>query len=393
MKDHNLLTQKLLAAGYTTDHYPDYVRLPGGSWGEDPLKNLHGGFEYTHKHLSTMVFETGCGLLVKGSKFSTSSMGYMGITWIPENDNPVICCPYRQADCNLRHPFLQGMVKLSQCNCHQTQRPYDYEKSVDKVTDDEERERQRKYEEFTRRKNGHACYWHCRYNYWTGIWSQDYDPMICAKMCNNIGRNCDLTHKPISKKKGNVFYDVKISHVRHDDTLFNGQIEVRIEKGVRLFETMKSMTICEAAARRIKYIKNLEEMRNPCRTIEILNIRAERRESRDLLQDLQDIKEGIQVIHASDLKRDAKEEKKKRRQKNQEKKIKKLEQKIIENGFESLDPYSVDFAHARKWLKQDRIKALERIREEKIRQEREKPVQMDIFDFINTGEKEGSGNE
>lgn len=56
MGEYNLLTQRLLAEGYTAENYPDYVRLLGGCWGKDPLRNIYGGFEYTYQYRSQMVF-------------------------------------------------------------------------------------------------------------------------------------------------------------------------------------------------------------------------------------------------------------------------------------------------------------------------------------------------
>ena len=47
--------------------------------------------------------------------------------------------------------------------------------------------------------------------------------------------------------------------------------------------------------------------------MEITNIRAAQREGRDLLQDLEDIKAGITVVHESDAQKRASEEKKERR--------------------------------------------------------------------------------
>ena len=41
MAEYNLLTQALLAAGYTVDNFPtDKVRLPGGCYGKSPLENM-----------------------------------------------------------------------------------------------------------------------------------------------------------------------------------------------------------------------------------------------------------------------------------------------------------------------------------------------------------------
>lgn len=392
MEGYNLLTQRLLSEGYTIDNYPDYVHLPGGCWGENPLENLYGGFEYTSEYKRQMVFKTGCGLLLKGNEMGYGSMSYMGILWTIENDNPVISCPYRKDSCELRNSVLGGphgggLCKMLPCDCHKTDEPYDYERSCKKVLDDEEQDIKTKYEEFVRKKGGHVCRNHSHYNYWTKEWSMKYDPMRC-KDCPNITGNCDLTHQPLSKKKGNVFYDVKITYIRHDGTLFDGEQVVQINKGVRLFETRKSMTVCDMAVKRCKEKILDKEKRRIHKEIflynwkvEILNIRAEQRESRDLLQDLQDIRDGIKVIHASDLEKQKKADKKERSQVARQKKIAKLEKKLLDIGYYNLERTDIDKIHADKWLGKKRINELEKIREQKLKEEKQKPVQLSLFDL------------
>ena len=392
--NYNLLTQKLLAEGYDENNYPDYVRLPGSCWGDNPLQNLNDGFVYTTEHRNKMVFKTGCGLLVKGSYFRNGHMSYMGRKWIIENDCPTITCPYRKNTCDLRNPILgdahgSGLCKMLFCDCHKTDAQYDYEKSFDKVSDDEKKEINQKYDAFVQSKKGHVCHWHANYNYWTGEWSQSYDPMTCARHCMNIGRDCELTGRPVSKKKGNVFYDVKVSHIRRDGTLFDGQEIVRINKGVRLFDTAKSITICEQAAKHCRrYIEERERNKRSAEItlfgwkVEVLNIRVEQRESRDLMQDLQDIRDGIEVTHDSDLKKSAKEDKKERMQKAQQKRIEKLEKKILEVGYHNLESHSLEKIHADKWLGYERINELEEMRDKKAKEEREKPVQLSLFDMM-----------
>lgn len=391
--EYNLLTQKLLAEGYTAENYPDYVQLPGGCWGKDPLQNLHDGFEYTREYLGTLTFETGCGLLVSGCEIGGGSMGYMGITWIPENNNPVICCPHRKDACDKRNPILGGpsgggLSKLFMCDCHITERPYRYDESVEKVCDDMAAEKKRKYDEFSERAKGHVCHWHMRYNDWTKKWQQEYNPMECAKNCTQVGGICDLRHVPVSRKKGNVFYDVKVSYTRRDGTLFDGQEIVRINKGVRLFETGKSITICEEAVKHCKAdIARKETDRRHAKIflcgwkVEVLNIRAEQRESRDLMQDLQDISNGIEVIHASDQKEEAKEAKRQKRQQAQEARVRKLERKLLEVGYYSLEEHSLDRRHADKWLGAERIAELEGMRAQQEKEKQSQPVQMSLFDM------------
>lgn len=232
------------------------------------------------------------------------------------------------------------------------------------------------------------CKWHANYNDWTEKWSHNYDPMTCSRCCTNVGKTCDFTHLPISRKKGNVFYDVKISYIRHDGTLFDGERIVKINKGVRLFETAKSMTICEAAVRNCKQdiVKKEKDKRHSeiCLfgwNIEVLNIRAEHRESRDLMQDLEDIRNGIQIVHVSDLDRQKKEEKKERRSQAQQKKIEKLEKKLLDVGYQNLEEYSLDKVHADKWLGEERIMELEGVRRQRLEEEKNKPVQISLFDF------------
>ena len=140
----------------------------------------------------------------------------MGIDWKPENNNPVISCPYKKEQCTLRSPLLDhveggGICKISQCDCHEVDVPYEYEYSRDRVWDERHKRIWEKYEELKRQKKGHVCYWQASYNEWTEQWEQRYDPMECARMCLNTGGICDLKHTPISKKRGNVFYDVKIT--------------------------------------------------------------------------------------------------------------------------------------------------------------------------------------
>lgn len=393
-KELNLLTQQLLNEGYTADHHPDYVRVCRSAWGKELWENLSHGFEYTPQHLKTMVFKTGCGLLVKGTAFLAGSMSYMGVNWIPENDNPTITCPYRKDDCELRNPILGSanggdLCKILFCDCHRTEESYCYENSVDKIHDDYNAEKKRKYDAFAEQRNGHICYWHMYYNNWTGTWDLRYDPLDCAKNCLNVGGICDLTNKPVSKKRANIFYDRKITRIRRDGTLFDGEEMVSIEKGIRFFDTSKSITICEEVLRRCKkdiiaqggqkYKREMFCDKNI--KLEILNLRVEQRESRDLIQDLEDIRAGIRIYHASDLKKETAQAKRDRRANRQQMRIQKLEKKLLEVGYEALEEYSLDKIHADKWLGSTRLQELEQMRQKRKEKKEKEPVQISLFDL------------
>ena len=49
---------------------------------------------------------------------------------------------------------------------------------------------------------------------------------------------CPILGRPLDKAKGNVYYDIKKTYRRYDldGTLFEGQIDTEIEKGIRFFE-------------------------------------------------------------------------------------------------------------------------------------------------------------
>ena len=116
--------------------------------------------------------------------------------------------------------------------------------------------------------------------------------------------------------------------------------------------------------------------------MEFLNIRAESRPSRDLIQDLEDLKNGIFISYDEEGEKQKKQRKRERREKAAKKKVERLEKKIIETGYENLEPFSLDKIHADKWLDRERIEELENIRQQKIKEEQEKPVQLSIFDYM-----------
>lgn len=100
------------------------------------------------------------------------------------------------------------------------------------------------------------------------------------------------------------------------------------------------------------------------------------------MQDLQDIRDGIAIIHVSDQEKWDKEIKRKNRVERKEKREKKLEQKIILEGWDSLEPYSIDYCHAIKWFGQEKIEALEKRHQKYLEDEKNKPQQMSLFEFL-----------
>lgn len=398
MKEYNLLTQQLLAAGYTTEHFPDYVQICTSRFpGDDPLYNLSGGFIYKRFYRDEIVYKTGCGKYVMGSEV-IDDMHYMGVIWSHENNCPVIRCPYDNVDCSLNDERLRvmfggGNCVQCWCVCHRTEETYDYENSIEKADKERYEEMERKYEEFSKAHGGRVCRNHMAYDERTREWRMYYEPGRCAQICYSKNY-CPILGRPLDKKRGNVYYDLKLTYRRYDldGTLFEGQIDTKIIKGNRYFNHPASMDICrnfvELSKDKVinkvndKYSKELFFAKYYGREffVEVMNIRAETKESRDLLRDLADIKEGIQISHASDNIKRAKENKKAKRQQAFEKRVQKLEKKILEVGYENLEDFSLDKVHADKWMTSERLKELEEMRQQKIKEEQEKPIQLSLFD-------------
>ena len=113
-----------------------------------------------------------------------------------------------------------------------------------------------------------------------------------------------------------------------------------------------------------------------------MNIRAEQRESRDLIQDMEDIRSGIKVQHASDKEKRQKAEKSQRRSKAKQTKIHRLEKKLLDVGYQNMESHSLDRIHADKWLGEQRIQELEALRFQQEQEQKIIPQQITIADFM-----------
>lgn len=402
MSEYNKLTQMLLDQGYSAEDYPkDKVHIASGCYSGDgnPLDNIYGGFEYNRIYCDAFTYKTGCGMHVIGENV-ISNMGFSGEEWCHENDNPVVRCPYDKPNCPMNDERLHGMCGGGNCIqcfcvCHKTEEPYDYEHSFEKAEKDRQDEKERKYQEYSKAHNARICQRHMYYDERTREWHMIYEPNKCANMCYSQNGYCPILGRELSKKRGNVYYDLKTSGtVKQQEeqySIFDGDEWTHIEKGMRFFKKPCSMDICEAFVKvqsdeiQHWYMVNhsVDFMYDKSFKAEILNIRAEAKPSRDLMQDLQDIKDGITITHASDTEKRAKESKREKRKEAQQKKIERLEKKLIEVGYENLESYSIDRVHADKWLGKKRISELESLRKEKIKAEQSKPQQMTLEDFFN----------
>ena len=361
MKEVNELTRRLFAKGWTPEDTPP---------GTHPYADHEGGWTYTGESIRSIVWETPCGLLADGRHFMNGYMSYQGVDWRPENGNPVLCCPvFPSAPCPLRDPLLrtQGYTLHSddvsyQCACHQTDRPYTYEGSVDEVHDRVWKEADKLWEVFKAQHKGRVCRQQSHYGRTAKTWRAYYDPMDCA----NFGccSYCDVLAKELDLRKGNVFYDLRRSWTVKGEGLFPDQRKTIVEKGRKLLSSTVSLTICEAI---VKYGRHRVEERirsefhrdlffDKSLEIEVINLRAARVDKRDILQDLQDVANGIEVIHAADSLKAAKAQKRARREAAKARHIRKAEAMVLAHGWDGLE--DIWKRRAEKLLGGDRIDEL-----------------------------------
>ena len=386
---YNLLTLQLLYEGYSAENYPDFVKICTSRFtGNNPLRNLAGGFEYRSEYLSKIVFKTPCGRYVLGTHVF-GNFSYI-TEWQPENNNPVIRCPFTIGDfsCDKVHPLLRNECKhnetgnrLQFCSCCMTDEPYEYDYSIEKANSDRDRYIEKRFQEFSKKKHGRVCRNHCRYNEVIDEWKMSYSPKSCAKNC--YSSFCPVRGRELNNKKANVYYDLYTKTV-HEDGFLTWENE-RLQKGIRYFDTPVSKDICEDFVKmQADEIEKDYRMNHGMKIVfnksfqyEIRNIRIESRPRRNLFEDLKDIENGCYVSFAPEDEKKKKEEKRLKREQALRKRISSLEKKIVTGGFDSLS--AGERYRAEKHLSCERIDELE------IQYQKQKkasvPVQLSLLEL------------
>lgn len=328
----NALTQRLFAEGYTKDHHP-----PNVHWA------YYREFAFNHDYLMTTVWETPCGLLEKGSRFSNGYTSYGGIDYRPENNNPLGGCPY-MGERKCPH-LLPKMFAGENCIYHYTRRPFDYELSCQKLWDAWDAMQHQAWRKVTDGYGPCSC---VEWDQPSRSYVPRYHPQNCinSKCSNPV---CAITKLPRNLEKVNIYYDLlRVSRYRIG---FADYVDKTLEKGKKQFKHPVARTDAE------NWLKAYGNEKFRCRRtrkdrtdshfsewhgqdgfgeyeyfhfeVTPQNIRIIKRDSRDLTQDLRDVAEGIQVTHASDLKKEAAAAKRQRRDARKEAKARSAERKKI----------------------------------------------------------------
>lgn len=375
----NLLHEKLIAAGYTAEKHPDDVRWYTGA----------NEFEYTSKFLRESVWEAPCGVMRKG-EFTHGYACYAGVTWCVENNNYNFHCPYHKKDCELFHPLLEELNYGGKCSWHMTDKSYDYENSAEKLDDERHKLTLKNLE----KRFGQPGMIHCtccRIDEQTCEPYFSFSPEECIHFMRNGCDNavCYCTGKQRNLQRANIYYDVRITKEYRKG--FIVEPIVKVIKGRKLFESQKAMTDLELylqcnpnAAIEKEKVKSEHQQQlffaqyyNRRYDLQVENVRIEKKCTRDLMQDLMDIRDGITVLHDSDMIKTNKAQKSQRRKEALEKRIKRLESKILKFGYDGLD--TADQRKCQKWLDSDRVNELE---EERLKPKPTAPVQMKLSDYL-----------
>lgn len=334
----NDLTKRLYSEGWTRDNHPDFV-----FWGD------YENFSFKWEYLLSLVWETPCGLLVDGRTVAASDVSYGGIWYCPENGNPVIRCPYSRRDCDHQ---VGALAKYCMCICGRSDACYNYDDSVEKVEKDRETESQAKYLQIT---GGQYCACVVGSNgFKPGEYQIDFDPQKCIQYgCKN--ETCSVTKKKRDLSKANVYYDIRREWITRVGLIEDHK--TALEKGCKVFSKPVARTDAKLWLARRKASYNPFQNRtvidphlsNEDRRQEyfskhhrswpgydyfefrysVENIRIEARETRDLLQDLRDVADGLEVVHASDNEKAKVQAKREARAKHEADKGKRREKNML----------------------------------------------------------------
>lgn len=400
MSKYNELTKRLLAEGYTAEKHPAYVRVAGGHFGDgNALNNLYGGFEYLRIYADDRTYETPCGLLCKGRM--AMDLCYNGTTHSHENDNPVIHCPMHNNDCSWHRENIKG-IDSTLCPVKPTSKPYDQIHSAEAEQAKFEAWRSQKRDEYITQHPRH-CPNHLRWDDKAKEWVFNYSPLNCRPY-NCIGKKCPVLGKTIRPDKGNIFFDIEANFPDRskDGTFFEGERITEKTIGIQYFDKPELLDICEACIRAEKdhifwiiETNKLAKMYGGWMLFQaklgkidfnyrISNMRAEKRNVRDLEQDLQDAEDGTIIRSAAEEERREKAEKKERRDKAKERKAQQARKLIIAKGLQEMDEF--ERKRAFKILTQTEVIEAQHEHEAELKRKEQEPVQLSFFDMISTEE-------
>lgn len=294
-------------------------------------------------------WETPCGLLVDGKSdlgrgLACSDASFQGIDYCPENDNLLLRCPYERKDC----PHSISGFPVPLCPCHTTGKRYSFEQSAEKVETERSARQHRQYMEITGGVYC-ACVVGCN-GYEGGRVEVQYDVEQCIR-CRCQNPVCVIRKQERDLSRANIFYDVRRTWITRIG--FLEEKKVQVTKGEHVFPHPVARTDAEIwlemkkahfnplwsssvidsphltpEDRRQTFFSKMHRRYGEYDYFEfhydVENIRIAKSEQRDLLQDLRDVADGLEVVHAVDLKKEQAAKKRESRQRRMEQKERRL---------------------------------------------------------------------
>ena len=391
MKEFNKLTERLLAEGYTKDHFPDYVK---------EYASHYGGFQYKRSFSDELVFETPCGLRCKG-RSAFDGLCWMGTEYTFENGNPIIRCPKDCYNCQLRdEPFRikdEGYGAM-ECSLHQIDAEWQFEGSCEQIAKESKERRESQFEAFREERHGRVCRNQCRYNFEKHEWEMNFSGYKCLQ--SYCAGKCPVLGRELTTEKGNIYFDIETDQrdTSKDGTFFEGERIRTITKGLQFFPKpnnldkiqtflktershfewlIKTNVMPKIASAWTMFHAELGEIDFKWR---ILNVRIEKRNVRDLDEDLQNIQEGTIVVDAKEQEKKEKQFKREKREAAKEKRKESMRKLIVRKGLEDMD--EDEKRRAVKMLEANEIIKAQHDHEKAREAEKTAPKQMSIFEFM-----------
>jgi hypothetical protein len=373
----NDLTKRLFAEGYTPDNHPDYVRWDSGS----------KEFSYTHQHKTRMVWQAPCGAFKKGGN-ENGWGSYSGVDYRTENNNPRFGCPYPKRPCEHRDDerFWAG----ENCVFYESAEPYDYENSLEKADDEDDKAQSAAWEKLRSEIPGVSWCANVRWNRLEKTLCKQFFVENCVSYC--VNSVCAITRQPLDHTQVYIEYDVLRTWRTRRGLIEETRREVT--KGLRVFRNSCGKTIAELWIKKYQqgeiilrpklnreerqYIAHAKRQREHpeifggapfypgydeyefSATVQNVRTKPKGKNARDLARDLADVAEGITVVHESDRAKAAAQAKRERKETRLQQRLRRLERLILEKGFDGLA--DIDQHRAQKKLGGEGIRAIERRR-------------------------------
>ena len=307
----NELTKQLIAQGCDpadSSTWPEYAYS---------IDDEHFVYRWDWKY--TLIWESPCGLMHRGHGQSWGELHVNGVYHCKENGNPLFRCPYPGRACPHR---LEGVPLGINCEFHLAAHEYDPAKEIDEI---ERRRHEAAWRQMEVDRDAHPGYFQPCLNMDAAsgrIAWRLYNCTGCQNECCPARGWAPRDTSPV-----NIFYDLEIERVDHTGLI--PDVKRTITKGLKVFD--KPIARTDAALALAIWPRDPQShvlpgmMERKLRgytyeghdgigliyrrrynhefitaTVTIRNIYIAKQEQRDLIADLEAVRDGAEVVHDSD---------------------------------------------------------------------------------------------